>query len=350
LLNGTPHTLNAPLVTTNLANGDYQLNVTVVDNSTTDNTKSDTSTFFTVANVLSDTTPPASVTNLTMTGNGTTWLLINWTNPSDSDFDHVMIFKNSTFVANTTSNTTYSYNITGLNSGTAYEITVKTVDTSGNVNQTGKNLTASTAPNTPASGSPVTVTLQNSTVTFTSVNASGTTIETSTSQTLPSGYTAVGNYMDISTTATYTAPVTVRVKYNPTSIATAGYVESDVRLYHYNASTGQWDNITTAVLSGTDEVEGTVSSLSPFVPGVPPKPSITKVDPNATNIETTGTVSKTFKITVSQAANVTWYVDSVAKNSTSVSAGVETNFTYPPTAARNYNVSVTAAKIGRAHV
>ena len=344
LPNGTTHTLNAlPFDTTTLANGYYQLNVTVIDNSTTNNTKSDTSTFFTVLNVLSDTTAPASVTNPSVAGNGTTWLLINWTNPNDSDFHHVMIYKNNSWIYNTTSNTTSSYNITGLTSGSAYEITVKTVDTTGNINQTGTNLTASTDQNTPASGSPVTITLQNSTVTFTSVTTPGNTIEApNASKTLPSGYSAVGNYIDISTTALVTAPITVSVKYNPTSLP-SGYSESDIRLYHWNDSTNQWDNVTISVYPDNDTVVGQVTSLSPFVPGVPPKPSITRVAPNATSTETIGVSTATFKIKVSQIANVTWKIDSLVVNTTTSVPNVDLSYSNNSAPTGNHTVNVTAS-------
>ncbi|MCZ7398306.1 MAG: S-layer protein domain-containing protein [Candidatus Methanoperedens sp.] len=346
LLNGTPHTLNAPLDTTGLANGDYQLNVTVVDNSTTDNTTSDTSTFFTVANVLSDTTPPASVTGLSLIGNGTTWLLINWTNPSDPDFDHVSIYKNGTFVYNTTTNTTNSYNLTGLNSGSTYEIIVKTVDTTGNVNQTGANLTATTDPNT-QTGSNVQTTLQNSTVTFTSVTGAGNTLEIpdTSGHTLPSAYyTAVGSYLNISTSATVTAPITVSVKYN--TVLPSGYSDSDVRLYHWNYSTNQWDNVTTTYNPSTDMVTGQVSSLSPFVPGVPARPAIIKDSPTGLNYETIGVQQAIFKAYSDQTSNITWYVDNVlVLDNGSIASGTKATYTNISPVTGSHNVTVTATNI-----
>src|SRR3990172_4639743 len=152
------------LATTNLANGTYQLNVTATNVNSTSNTNSDTSIFFIVANTQIDTTPPASVTNQTVIGNGTTWLLINWTNPGDADFHHVSLYKNNSWIYNTTTNTEYSYNITGLSSGTSYDITLKTVDNAGNVNATGATIAASTDPNTPTGQ--VTLTFSNLQVTF----------------------------------------------------------------------------------------------------------------------------------------------------------------------------------------
>ncbi len=316
-------------------------NITVVVNNT--NGTGSRTWLWTVINTP-DITPPASVTNLILVGKGTTWLLINWTNPNDPDFRNVIVFKNSTFIGNTTSNTTNSYNITGLNSGTTYEISVKTIDSTGNVNQTGTNLTESTDPNTPASASPVTVALKNSTVTFAIIITAGNTVENinTAPPSLPLNYIAVGYYIDILTSAKYAAPVTVGVKYNP-SLLPMGYTESDIRLYHWNDSTTQWDNTTTYVDPDNDKVIGTVSSLSPFVPAVSPKPIITKISPIGANVETVGSASQIFKIKVNQTANVTWYINSnPVTNGSLVLADVETNYTSTPSSSEKYIVSVTA--------
>jgi len=80
-----------------------------------------------------DSTPPAPISNLSVsvTSFGPYLNKINWTwdNPSDSDFSHCMIYIDGVFVTNTTYNfftsTTDRGNIT---------ISIRTVDTSGNVN------------------------------------------------------------------------------------------------------------------------------------------------------------------------------------------------------------------------
>ena len=87
-----------------------------------------------------DTTPPASISDLHNT-TSTIWINWTWTNPTDTDFNHTMVYLNSTWQTNTSS--TY-YNATGLNPDTSYEIGTHTVDTYGNVNATWMNQTTKT--------------------------------------------------------------------------------------------------------------------------------------------------------------------------------------------------------------
>ncbi|NJD53250.1 MAG: hypothetical protein FIB07_10320, partial [Candidatus Methanoperedens sp.] len=85
------------------------------------------------ATTSADTTPPASVTALGETATGETSITWSWTNPSDSDFDHVEVYLDSVFKTNVTSGT---YTAIGLNASTTYTIGTKTVDTTGNMNGT----------------------------------------------------------------------------------------------------------------------------------------------------------------------------------------------------------------------
>ena len=295
------------------------------------------------AQIAIDTTPPESITNLTMENNGTNWIKWNWTNPI-VDFSYVAIWINNGW--HNASVGVNFFNTSGIFSllpGTAYIIETHTVDTSGNVNSTSVTLNSSTLPNTPVSSSPITVTLSlNSSVTFTNVTVAGNTIEaidTSGHTLPPSSFIEVGNYHTISTTANYNPPVTVSVKYN--TPLPPGYTDSDVRLYHWNDSTSQWDNVTTS--SGSGMVTGLVSSLSPFVPAIPGKPKITKVYP-ADPIDTIVKIPQTFNITVDQTANVTWYINSNSLNySGIIPAGTLISFTNTPSSIDNYNVSVTAS-------
>ncbi len=91
-----------------------------------------------------DTTPPSSITNLQSTS-GTTWINWTWTNPPDPDFNHTEIYLNGTFITNIPAPQNY-YNATGLLPDTSYELSTRTVDTSGNINETWVNNTASTLP------------------------------------------------------------------------------------------------------------------------------------------------------------------------------------------------------------
>jgi len=93
---------------------------------------------------FSDEDAPTSVTNLTAVV-GVSWLNWTWTNPSDPDFNHTELHLNSTFLTNIPAPQNY-YNITGLLPDTLYELSTRTVDTSGNINLTWVNDTASTLP------------------------------------------------------------------------------------------------------------------------------------------------------------------------------------------------------------
>jgi S-layer protein (TIGR01567 family) len=85
------------------------------------------------ATTLSDTTAPSSVTGLTASDIGIDWIEWTWTNPSDADFNHTVVLIDDGFAANV-SNTTTSYNATGLTSNTNHTIKLQTVDITGNVN------------------------------------------------------------------------------------------------------------------------------------------------------------------------------------------------------------------------
>ena len=93
---------------------------------------------------LIDGTPPSPITNLTST-TGTAWINWTWTNPSDPYFNHTELYLNGTFITNIPAPENY-YNITGLLPDTSYELSTRTIDTSGNINLTWVNDTASTLP------------------------------------------------------------------------------------------------------------------------------------------------------------------------------------------------------------
>ncbi|WP_321420665.1 PGF-pre-PGF domain-containing protein [uncultured Methanomethylovorans sp.] len=88
-----------------------------------------------------DSTSPASVTNLKESGVGSSWIRWTWTNPTDADFSHAMIYIDGTFAINTSDQ---YYNLTKLAEGTTHTIGIRTVDTSGNINSVLVNDTAIT--------------------------------------------------------------------------------------------------------------------------------------------------------------------------------------------------------------
>lgn len=92
----------------------------------------------------SDTTPPASVTNLHLISRGTSYLNWGWTNPSDSDFNQAIIYINGINVANTSNN---YYGAISLQPNTAYTILINTKDLTGNVNTMAVSNTATTLGN-----------------------------------------------------------------------------------------------------------------------------------------------------------------------------------------------------------
>lgn len=97
-----------------------------------------------------ETTPPASITNLNnTTGTTCSTLHFNWTIPADGDYDHVMVYKDGVFLHNLT--TPIFMDVwSGLSTGTSYTISTRTVDTVGNVNTTWVNRTISTSSTCPS--------------------------------------------------------------------------------------------------------------------------------------------------------------------------------------------------------
>jgi hypothetical protein len=92
-----------------------------------------------------DSTPPGTIGNLTNQSSGVSSIYWVWDNPSDADFNYTIIYIDGVWEANTTN---AFYNKTGLIQNTNYTITVHTVDTNGNVNDTDKNNTAWTLADT----------------------------------------------------------------------------------------------------------------------------------------------------------------------------------------------------------
>jgi hypothetical protein len=92
-----------------------------------------------------DTTPPNSITNLQNISTNCNQLLFTWTNPTDTDFAHTLIYKDNVVQANA-GNTTTTLTWAGLNPSQAYTLSTKTVDLTGNINSTWINQTATVSP------------------------------------------------------------------------------------------------------------------------------------------------------------------------------------------------------------
>ncbi len=95
-------------------------------------------------NKTGDDTTPDSVNNLRIMSYAPSYINWTWTDPSEVDFARVIVYINGKFKTNVSNGVRY-YNATGLIPKTAYTISTHTVDTSGNINKTWKNLTAITA-------------------------------------------------------------------------------------------------------------------------------------------------------------------------------------------------------------
>ncbi|WP_462272648.1 lectin like domain-containing protein [Methanohalophilus sp.] len=84
---------------------------------------------------------PATVTDLHVTSSTSDSITWGWTNPANHDFDHVEIYLDNVFQANTSESV---YRASDLKSSHEYKIGLKTVDKAGNINNTTINGIAST--------------------------------------------------------------------------------------------------------------------------------------------------------------------------------------------------------------
>ncbi|HUQ44712.1 MAG TPA: PxKF domain-containing protein [Candidatus Limnocylindria bacterium] len=104
------------------------------------------------------------------------------------------------------------------------------------------------------------------TLSFANVTAGGTSSLTvsETGTPVPDGFQLglPATYYDISTTAEFSGQITVCVSYAGVTYAD----ESGLRFYHFNTTTGSWEDITVPpVDTVNDQICGITSSLSPFV-------------------------------------------------------------------------------------
>ncbi len=82
-----------------------------------------------------DATPPDSITNLQNVSYASNYINWTWVDPADIDFSHVIVYIDGNFKTNVQEGIQF-YNATGFAHGTAHTISTRTVDTSGNINQT----------------------------------------------------------------------------------------------------------------------------------------------------------------------------------------------------------------------
>ncbi|MCZ7355441.1 MAG: hypothetical protein O8C65_00785 [Candidatus Methanoperedens sp.] len=113
----------------------------IINSSRPGNASVNSSEYMFVTGGASEAVPPASITNLTH--NTTTPLSINWTwtNPADADFDHAQVYIDGVFVSNSPAQ---SFNANYFRPNSTHTIGTRTVDSSGNMNATWVNDTATT--------------------------------------------------------------------------------------------------------------------------------------------------------------------------------------------------------------
>jgi S-layer protein (TIGR01567 family) len=275
------------------------------------------------------------ISGLTAT-RGSTWISWAWS-ITGSNFNHTMVSINGTFQSNTSNN---YFNYTYFNVGTSNTISLQTVDTSGGINSTIVSNTSSTYNTVTGTGISI-IPFGNVLVIFSQVDTEGNTTASAYSslqseENAPT-FSKIGNYYYyISTGAGYSGNVTVELGYTP-----GGVNESNIKLYHYNGAS--WDDVTTSIDTTNDKVRGNVTILSPFAVGAPPGPTITKISPSDSDpVETIGTASQTFKISVNQDVTVTWYLGTTPLNSSSVLNGATVEYTPSTPSANTYDFSVKA--------
>jgi len=153
-----------------------------------------------------------------------------------------------------------SFKVAGLSSGTMYYFALKAADNVLSWSDLSNVVSGSTGVAT-SEGSNVTVSLPGAVVTFGNVAAQGATAVAILSQnrcgSLPAKFQAI-YYMDISTTAAYSGPITVGILYNQIDIK----VPQKLSLLHCNGV--QWEDVTASVDNVNNIVYGQVTSLSDF--------------------------------------------------------------------------------------
>jgi hypothetical protein len=110
-------------------------------------------------------------------------------------------------------------------------------------------------------------------VTFETVTAGGTITLTKSTESpagaTPADFAVVGLFVDITTTATYSGPVSLAIGYDESGISN----ENELKLFHWNGSV--WEDVTTLVDTDNNIIYGEVTTLSPFFVGNPTAPAPT---------------------------------------------------------------------------
>ncbi|MFB0560864.1 MAG: NosD domain-containing protein [Candidatus Lokiarchaeia archaeon] len=128
-------------------------------------------------------------------------------------------------------------------------------------------------------------------MTFDNVTDSGTTTVTAieTGPEPPEGFVIIPSvtgdvYYDINTTANYTGTITIAIPYDETQL-TYPWQESFLKLYHWNSTTEEWEDVTTWVDTENNIIYGEITSFSIFTVMEP-----LDVTPPTTTVSLSGTL------------------------------------------------------------
>ncbi len=215
-----------------------------------------------------DTTPPASIANTSIT-TGNFFINNSWVNPGDADFNYTLFNNSNGTILQNLSNTTTYLNLT-LSPHYAQNISARTVDTYGNINQTRIWFNA-TIPD----DAPVQLPIGNKTVnegellnfTVTATDADNDTLSYGTNATKGAINSTTGQFAWI-----------------------PGYGDSGVYVWDFNSSDGFGGDASETITVTVNDVPLSIGSSSPVS------------DP----ITIAGT-SQTFNVTLNRTADVTWF-------------------------------------------
>jgi hypothetical protein len=93
---------------------------------------------------FSEIIPPMTISNLTVASKGRTWILLEWINPTDGDYNYSELFFNNISFANISAPLT-SYNISNLTPESNYSFSIRTSDGNRNINYSLLNITVQTS-------------------------------------------------------------------------------------------------------------------------------------------------------------------------------------------------------------
>ncbi|NJD52851.1 MAG: hypothetical protein FIB07_08300 [Candidatus Methanoperedens sp.] len=282
--------------------------------------------------------PPENVTNLTIIATGPKYINWTWDTPEDESFNGTQILIDGALKDTLPASLNY-YNGTGFIQGTAHNISVIAVDTSGNKAIQPWPTSTGTTTNTPVGSEVTPLALPPGvTVTFANITEEGiTTVSPEKTSPVVPGFMPLGPYINITTTANFTGPVTISLNYTRPP---DGFNKSNVRLYALNDSA--WEDMTTNMNENT--VTGVVSGLPLVVAGIYPPPNITIIREPSTEITVRDSI--VFNISIDQAATVNWTVNgNTSLGPLVIPAGGDSNFTFNSTRIGNYSIVAEAENI-----